>query len=124
MKKIIGVIGLLVASLLSLAFIENKYNSCNIQNDSEAKKLFNSNCSLCHSIEKDKKLIGPSLYRIVKKNNEEWVFIHLIDSKIQINKNDRRAIKLYNEYQSIHPTFEHLTSTQIKMIIKYLQNVN
>lgn len=109
--------------LLCLSF--NRYPSQVYQEKSEGKKLFHSNCSPCHSLVKGEKLFGPPLFGRVKKNNEKWVFAHLVDHRLQINNKDKKAVKLYEEYKnSIHPSFENLTSSQLKEIISYLKTIN
>lgn len=89
------------------------------------EKLFNSNCTTCHSI--TRKLIGPALQNICAKYSDEegrkWLSDWIRDSpKMIFIDKDPRAIALWEEYnRAAMNSFPSFTDQDIADILEYIQ---
>lgn len=88
-------------------------------------KLFKKECTACHSIDLNKKLIGPPLEGITKKRNIKWLNLWIKDSQSLIKSGDKDAINIYNAYnkQSMN-SFLHLSQQDISDILSFIESPN
>ncbi|ADE35366.1 Cytochrome c [Candidatus Karelsulcia muelleri DMIN] len=89
------------------------------------KELFKKNCTACHSLDLKKKLVGPPLYGINEKRNNEWLHKWIKNNKKLRESGDKDAIALYNKYNKSEMTlFPKLSSKDIDDILYFIKNKN
>lgn len=129
MKSNILILCIMSCTLL-FAFAESNSNPITIykitKNDSlalkDGEKLYRSNCSICHSINKSK-LIGPTLFEIEKKHKRIWL-IDYIKNDEKFSKVDKTAHKKREESSFVdHQNFEEsLSDNDINLILDYIKS--
>lgn len=104
----------------SLVFSKEEIINGNIDN---GIKLFKKECTACHSIDLNKKLIGPPLNKITEKRNKEWLYKWIKNNKKLRKSGDKDAISIYKEYNNLEMnSFEHLSEKDINDILSFLDN--
>ena len=83
----------------------------------EGEVLFQS-CAACHSIGQGK-LVGPDLANIDQRRSEEWLLKFIRSSQSMVDKGDKDAIALFDEYKIPMPD-QDLTDAEMKEIIAYI----
>jgi cytochrome c551/c552 len=83
----------------------------------EGERLFNDNCTSCHSIHV--KTIGPEL-RNIDTINTEWLYKWVKSSKDLMKSGDKRANAIFKEYNNILQPDFNLSNNQIDNIVKYI----
>ncbi|MFL5764825.1 MAG: c-type cytochrome [Bacteroidia bacterium] len=77
------VIIFLVSTLTLLAGFKNRgtitWDGFIADSVSNGEKQFKRNCAVCHSYKKDQKLVGASLYNIVRDKDDDWVISYTLD---------------------------------------------
>ena len=74
--------------------------------------LFKSNCASCHYLgPEEKKLIGPGLSdEIFDEYSMDWLYSWIRNSSEMIESGDKKAIKIYEEYnKSVMTAFPHFS---------------
>lgn len=86
----------------------------------EGEKLFNANCTACHSF--SDRLVGPALKDVDKRRTDAWLLKWIKNSPEMVKSGDADAVKLYNEFNQVPMTpFTHLSDDQIKSIIAFMK---
>ncbi|QIK16394.1 c-type cytochrome [Blattabacterium sp. DPU] len=86
-------------------------------------ELFKKNCTACHSIDLEKKMIGPALHGVTEKRNRKWLHQWIKNNKSLRDSGDKEAIKIYKEYGNIEMnSFPQLSEQQIDDILSFIQN--
>lgn len=105
---------LLVAILLPIF-------SLSAQDAKAGKSLFNANCAACHKL--DARLVGPALSGVTKKYDKEWLYKWIKDNEALRKSGDKKAIKIYEEYnQMAMQAFPNLSNSDIDNILAYIEN--
>ncbi|WP_185882974.1 c-type cytochrome [Blattabacterium cuenoti] len=93
---------------------ENVFNG----NAENGKDLFKKNCTSCHSIELEKKMIGPALSGITTKRSREWLHKWIKNNKSLRESGDKEAQSIYKEYGNIEMnSFPKLSEQEIDDIL-------
>lgn len=87
----------------------------------EGQKLFKeAGCNSCHSIHE--KRVGPALKDVSRRRPKEWIHQFVINSAKLIEKKDKDALAIYNEYnKTLMPPHEFLSPADIDKIIIYIE---
>ncbi|WP_185861322.1 c-type cytochrome [Blattabacterium cuenoti] len=98
--------------------------SANIKGDVEnGIQLFKKNCTACHSIELEKKMIGPPLQGVTEKRSRKWLHQWIKNNKSLRKSGDQEALAIYKEYGNVEMnSFPHLSDQQIDDILFFIQN--
>ncbi|WP_185877412.1 c-type cytochrome [Blattabacterium cuenoti] len=106
-----------------LIFYSFLLESKNIDGDFDnGKNLFKKNCTACHYMDLNKKMIGPALYGVTEKRNREWLHKWIKDNKSLRNSGDKDAIDLYKEYGNIEMnSFPQFSEKQIDDILFFIK---
>ena len=103
-----------------LFFILLNSFSTHAQSVEEGEKLYKSNCTACHMI--DKKLIGPALEGVNDKYTEEWLIKWIKNSAEMIASGDPQAVAIYEEYnKSPMTSFLHFSDEDVVNILAYIE---
>ncbi|HAH58750.1 MAG: c-type cytochrome [Lentimicrobiaceae bacterium] len=87
---------------------------------SEGKKLFEKNCSVCHKLGGGK-LVGPELVGITQIRDREWLVKFIHDSKALIESGDPLAVQVFEENNKIPmQAFPNLSDSEVNAIIDYI----
>jgi cytochrome c2 len=93
--------------------------SYNSQAQQSGEKLFKTFCNVCHTINKGK-LIGPDLADVHKRHSEDWLLEFIKASQAMVQKGDKDAVALFQQFnQSVMPNAPY-TETEIKSILAYI----
>ena len=111
------------------------YCSCNTNNSSQketiatdtasivkGEKLFLQNCGTCHNFQQDG--IGPALAGITKAVSAQWISHFIKNPKGLIDSGDSRALKLFQQYHVIMPSFGTYNDSDINAIIAFINTHN
>ncbi|WP_185862183.1 c-type cytochrome [Blattabacterium cuenoti] len=96
----------------------------NIKGDAEkGAVLFKKNCTACHSMNLEKKMIGPALYGVTERRNREWLHKWIINNKSLRKSGDKDAIAIYKEYDNVEMNiFPQLSEKEVDDILFFIQN--
>ncbi|WP_185872266.1 c-type cytochrome [Blattabacterium cuenoti] len=96
----------------------------NIKGDAEiGAELFKKNCTACHSMELEKKMIGPALAEVTKNRTREWLHRWIINNKSLRESGDKDAIAIYKKYGNLEMNlFPQLSEKQVDDILSFIQN--
>ena len=107
MKKVLLVLGILTANLLSAQSFE------------EGEKIFKQNCAACHKM--DKKVVGPALQNVVADQGAEWVYEWVKNNQALRESGDAHANEVYEEFnQGVMPAYEWLGEEGLQNVVQYL----
>jgi len=87
---------------------------------SEGKKLFEENCSDCHSIGEGV-VVGPDLKNITQKRTETWLIKFIKSPGAIIDRGDKEAKKLFEEFDEEYMPDQDLTELEIKNILEFIK---
>ncbi len=88
-------------------------------------ELFKKNCTACHSIDLEKKMIGPALHGVTEKRNRKWLHQWIKNNKSLRESGDKDALEIYKEYGNIEMnSFPQLSEKQIDDILFFIKNPN
>ncbi|WP_341658636.1 c-type cytochrome [Blattabacterium cuenoti] len=86
-------------------------------------ELFKKNCTSCHSIDLEKKMIGPALHGVTEKRNRKWLHQWIKNNKSLRESGDKEALGIYKEYENIEMNpFPQLSEKQIDDILSFIKN--
>lgn len=84
----------------------------------EGEALFLQNCSTCHNFKQ--RSIGPELSGVTAQV-AKYVLIRFIrNSQSVIEGGNPRAVKLFNEFKTPMPSFNHLSNDELESVLAYL----
>ena len=87
----------------------------------EGKVIFTTRCTSCHNV--NAQLVGPALADVEKRRSAEWLagFIH--SPKAMIEKKDKDAVALYNQFnQIIMPDHPDISAEDVNNILAYIKS--
>ncbi|WP_185860986.1 c-type cytochrome [Blattabacterium cuenoti] len=88
-------------------------------------ELFKKNCTACHSIELEKKMIGPALYGVTEKRSRKWLHQWIKNNKSLRESGDKEALAIYKEYGNVEMnSFPQFSEKQIDDILFFIKNPN
>lgn len=94
-------------------------NQCKGGELSLGKRLFEENCTACHSI--CSKVIGPALLGVTDRRTNNWLLSFTKNSSQMIMDGDPQAVELYTSWNKQSMTsFEFLTDKEISAIYDYI----
>ncbi|WP_041936112.1 c-type cytochrome [Blattabacterium sp. (Nauphoeta cinerea)] len=86
-------------------------------------ELFKKNCTACHSMDLEKKMIGPALHGVTEKRSRKWLQQWIKDNKSLRESGDKEALEIYKEYENIEMnSFPQLSEKQIDDILYFIKN--
>jgi hypothetical protein len=83
----------------------------------DGRTLFIQNCASCHSITKE--MIGPALYDLIQKRNNDWVYTFLTNRNAVIKDSLYQALSRKYEYHCLE--FPNLTKEDVELISDYIK---
>ncbi|WP_185858781.1 c-type cytochrome [Blattabacterium cuenoti] len=98
----------------------------NIKGDAkQGSDLFKKNCTACHAMNLEQKMIGPALADVTKKRSREWLHKWIINNKSLRESGDKDAIAIYKEYDNLEMNlFPQLSEKQVDDILSFIQKPN
>lgn len=91
------------------------------QQPAGGEKIFQQNCSACHSIGKGK-IVGPDLNGVNARRTEAWLLKFIKSSQTMVKSGDKTAVTLFNENNKIVMPDQNLTDQQIKEVLGYIKS--
>ena len=82
--------------------------------------LFTKHCTECHALEWDE--VGPALASVHKKRPLNWLIRYIKNPKAVMESGDEYANQLYQQYDTLMPSFSFLTDDQIFAILAYIKS--
>ena len=88
----------------------------------QGKKLFNYNCSQCHTEFTDV-IVGPGMKGILERRKVSWLIPFIQDSQKMIAAGDTAAVNLFNKYNQAQMQSFQLTEQEVSAILFYVGNM-
>ncbi|MCP4441264.1 MAG: cytochrome c [Aureispira sp.] len=89
----------------------------------QGSKLYNENCSSCHSTSLRTNMTGPALGNVHLFRDKEWFVQHVRNSQKMLEEGDSLSICLFDTWnKSVMSSFEHLTEQEVESIYWWLKN--
>src|SRR5690349_16918932 len=82
------------------------------------EKVFNQNCTSCHSATKDG--IGPALGGLTAVVTDEWIKKFIKDPKAMIESGDERSVLRYKKYKTYMPPYSMYTDNDLNDLVAFL----
>jgi cytochrome c2 len=87
----------------------------------DGKKIFTTRCTSCHNV--NAQVVGPALANVDQRRSVDWIVTFVHSPKTMIQKNDKDAVALYNQFnQVVMPDHSDLSSDDIKNVIAYIKS--
>jgi cytochrome c2 len=87
----------------------------------DGKNIFTTRCTSCHNV--NAQVVGPALANVDQRRTVEWIVSFVHSSKTMIQKNDKDAVALYNQFnQIVMPDHSDLSADDIKNVIAYIKS--
>jgi cytochrome c2 len=87
----------------------------------DGKKIFTIRCTSCHNV--NVQVVGPALANVDQRRSVEWIVTFVHSPKTMIQKNDKDAVALYNQFnQVVMPDHSDLSANDIKNVITYIKS--
>ena len=114
----------LLAVLLTVASATQAIHSFagnSVVSPEKGKTIFTTRCTSCHNV--NAQLVGPALANVEQRQTTDWIISFVHSPKAMIQKNDKDAVALYNQFnQIIMPDHSDLSSDDIKNILAYVKS--
>ncbi len=117
MKKINWAI-LFALTVLTISCNDFSQYKTDAKTIAEGQKTFEMQCVACHNFKSSG--IGPDLSGITTEASYDWLFGFIRNPQEKIEQGDERAKKLYAEYKTYMPGFNHLSKEDIEALLAYL----
>ena len=82
--------------------------------------LFTRHCTECHALEWDE--VGPALASVHKKRPLNWLIRFIKNPAEVIEGGDEYANQLYQQYDTLMPSFTYLSDDQIFAMLAYIKS--
>ena len=86
----------------------------------EAKKIFDAKCHVCHSLT-DQKVIGPGWKGVINERKPEWIMNMMLHTQWMV-ENDADAQALVEETKTVMPDQE-LTKDQARAMLELIRSL-
>jgi cytochrome c551/c552 len=87
----------------------------------KGKTIFTTRCTSCHNV--NAQVVGPALANVEQRQTTDWIISFVHSPKTMIQKNDKNAVALYNQFnQIIMPDHPDLSADDIKSILSYIKS--
>lgn len=87
----------------------------------DGKAIFSSRCAACHNV--NMKLVGPALAGLDQRHSIEWIINFVHSSQTLVKKNDKDAVALFKEFNSmVMPDHPDLSTDQIKSVVEFVKS--
>ncbi|MFD2999521.1 c-type cytochrome [Pontibacter toksunensis] len=90
----------------------------------EGKKVFEANCTVCHSLEAD--VVGPALKDVHKRRGDEWLVKFIKNSQELVKSGDKDAVAIFEKFHKVPmPSFAStLSEEDITNVIAYIKEAS
>ncbi|MFZ4263075.1 cytochrome c3 family protein [Sphingobacterium sp. HJSM2_6] len=121
MRNISSVLGRLAKSIsISLVLLFAVTTVAQAQDAANGGALFKKNaCNSCHTL--GRKGAGPDLVGLSLRREEAWIIKWIHNPQGMIDSGDSQAVELKSQYSTVMAPYAHLSETDIKDIIAYVQ---
>jgi hypothetical protein len=94
-------------------------------NPEEGRKLFTEKCAMCHSLQRDLKIIGPTLFNLfdyIPSKPKNWIFLYLKNTDALIKSGDKYAKEVRTKYAIVNwnHTDSLLTDQSLKDLVGFI----
>ncbi|MDX5481136.1 MAG: cytochrome c, partial [Hymenobacteraceae bacterium] len=90
----------------------------------EGKKVFEANCTVCHSMDAD--VVGPALKDVHQRRGDEWLVKFIQNSQDLVKSGDKDAVAVFEKFGKVPmPSFASSLSEQdITNVIAYIKEAS
>src|SRR5438552_17512200 len=82
----------------------------------DSKSIFTTRCTSCHNV--NAQLVGPALANVNQRHTVDWIISFVRSPKTLIEKNDKAAVALYNQFNQVAmPEHSDLSDNDVKNIL-------
>ena len=87
----------------------------------DGKSIFTTRCTSCHNV--NAQLVGPALANVDQRHTVDWIISFVRSPKTLIEKNDKAAVALYNQFNQVAmPEHSDLSDNDVKNILAYIKS--
>jgi len=87
----------------------------------KGKTIFTTRCTSCHNV--NAKVVGPALANVDQRQTTDWIISFIHSRKTMIEKKDKDAVALYNQFnQIVMPDHSDLSSDDIRSVLSYIKS--
>ncbi len=86
----------------------------------KGKEIFDSKCTMCHTIGGGKKM-GPDLKGVTERREHEWLVKFISNPEKMFEENDPIATELLKEYNGLKMPNSNLSEEQVNDVIAYIK---
>lgn len=113
-------LALLILIFATLSFLKSFADAPEASID-KGKSIFTTRCTSCHNV--NAKMVGPALANVDQRHSFDWIVNFVHSPKTLIEKNDKDAVGLYNQFSQIMmPDHQDLSSDDIKNVVAYIKS--
>lgn len=88
--------------------------------EGNGEKIFKTVCMACHTVGSGR-LVGPDLKNIHKKHDNVWLKKFITSSSSMIKNGDKKALKIFKEYNRMPMPDHSLSDSQCLELIEYIK---
>lgn len=111
----------LLTSIILLALNNYSFADNVVISPEKGKTIFTSRCTSCHNV--NAQVVGPALANVDQRRTVDWIVNFVHSPKSLIQKNDKQAVALYNQFnQIVMPDHSDLSADDIKSVISYIKS--
>lgn len=90
----------------------------------KGKSIYDSNCSVCHSMDAD--IVGPALKDVHERRGDEWLHQFIKNSQALIASGDTDAVAVFEKFNKMPmPAFEgSLSDDDVNHVIAYIKEAS
>jgi cytochrome c551/c552 len=114
---------LLAVSFIIILALQGTFSFADntIVSPEKGKTIFTTRCTSCHNV--NAQVVGPALANVEQRQTTDWIISFVHSPKTMIQKNDKNAVALYNQFnQIIMPDHSDLSADDIKSILSYIKS--
>src|SRR3982751_5916259 len=112
---------LIVSIAMLLMNVNYSFADDAVVSPEKGKTIFTTRCTSCHNV--NAQIVGPALANVEQRQTTDWIINFVHSPKTMIQKNDKDAVALYNQFnQVVMPDHSDLSANDIKNVITYIKS--
>ena len=112
---------LIIAIILFVLQVNYSFADNAAVSPDKGKTIFTTQCISCHNV--NVQVVGPALANVDQRHTVDWIINFVHSPKTLIQKNDKDAVALYNQFnQIIMPDHQDLSADDVKSVVAYVKS--
>src|SRR3982751_6555363 len=112
---------LIVSIAMLLMNVNYSFADDAVVSPEKGKTIFTTRCTSCHNV--NAQIVGPALANVDQRQTTDWIINFVHSPKAMIEKKDKDAVALYNQFnQIVMPDHFDLSEDDIKSVLSYIRS--